>query len=164
MMQSLIYDGKSTAVVRAPLPAASCHSAPPAAAARRLLPLAAGGSVAAGAAAASFACAAAAAADDGVDGPSNDARILSSCCPRCTHSKLGFNHAAADALDMRNEGSAYCCSSEAPACFCCCCSFVAQQHHTRCFITEIRFRNKSFGHARCGGDTMCRIGYIAKRV
>ena len=89
--------------------------------------------------------------------------ILSCCCPGCNLSKLDFNQAAEDGLDMRNDGPALCCNSEALACFsCCCCSFVAQQHHTRCFITEIRFRNKSFGHARCG-ETVCRIGYIAKK-
>ena len=39
--------------------------------------------------------------------------ILSCCCPGCNLSKLDFNQAAEDGLDMRNEGPALSCNSEA---------------------------------------------------
>ena len=79
--------------------------------------------------------------------------ILSCCCPGCTPSELGFNQAAEDALDMRSEGPAYYCSSEAPACFCCCCSFVAHLM-TRCMKVTSEARDNPLA-----GDLLLQVYY-----
>ena len=88
--------------------------------------------------------------------------ILSCCCPDCNLSKLDSNQAAEDGLDMRNDGPASCCNSEALDASAAAAALWRNSTTLAVSLLKYGFETNHSGMQRCG-ETVCRIGYIAKK-